>query len=36
MVNAGFSGETVGSNLGSNVSATHEHSDTPKPSKHGG
>ena len=36
MVNAGFSGETLGSNLGSKVSATHEHSDTPGPSKHGG
>jgi hypothetical protein len=35
MVNAGFSGETLGSNLGSKASATHEHSDTPIASKHG-
>jgi integrase len=41
LVNEGFAGETaedakiLGSNLGSNVSATQKHSGTPKPSKHG-
>ena len=39
MVNEGFDreprGTILGSNLGSNVSATQEHSDAPRPSKHG-
>jgi integrase len=36
MVNQGFAGRRVGSNLGSNVRATKQHSATPNPSKHGG
>ncbi len=36
MVNEGFAGQRVGSNLGSNLRATKGNSATPKPSKHGG
>jgi integrase len=36
MVNDGFTGKHLGSNLGSNVRATHEHSATPNTSKDGG
>jgi len=36
MVNEGFAPKSLGSNLGSNVRATREHSEAPNPSKQGG
>ena len=36
MVNDGFGGESLGSNLGSNVSSSQAVSDPPNPSNHGG